>query len=48
MKDAKLKVLVNSSTGFIGSHLIRKLLNDGHNVFILDNLSTGKLEHMMI
>jgi UDP-glucose 4-epimerase len=34
--------LVTGGCGFIGSHLIENLLNDGHHVRILDDLSTGK------
>ena len=35
--------LVTGGCGFIGSHLIESLLEDGHGVRILDDLSTGKL-----
>jgi nucleoside-diphosphate-sugar epimerase len=34
--------LVTGGAGFIGSHLAERLLNDGHHVKIVDNLSTGK------
>jgi nucleoside-diphosphate-sugar epimerase len=34
--------LVTGGAGFIGSHLAERLLNDGHHVKIIDNLSTGK------
>lgn len=33
--------LVTGGAGFIGSHLARRLLKDGWNVCIVDNLSTG-------
>lgn len=34
--------LVTGGSGFIGSHLCRKLLAEGHGVRVLDNLSSGK------
>jgi UDP-glucose 4-epimerase len=34
--------LVTGGSGFIGSHLCRKLLGEGHGVRVLDNLSSGK------
>ena len=40
------KYLVTGGCGFIGSHLVENLLGDGHHVKILDNLSTGKREHV--
>lgn len=33
---------VTGGCGFVGRHLTRRLLADGHNVWIIDNLSTGK------
>ncbi len=41
-----MKVLVTGGSGFIGSHLSELLLSKGHQVTILDNLSTGRLENV--
>ena len=38
--------LVTGGAGFIGSHLAARLLRDGHQVRILDNLSTGKMANV--
>ena len=36
-----MKVLVTGGAGFLGSHLCERLVNEGHEVFALDNLYTG-------
>ena len=41
-----MKALITGGAGFIGSHLSEKLLEGGHSVLILDNLSTGSMENI--
>jgi UDP-glucose 4-epimerase len=41
-----MKVLVTGGAGFIGSHLAERLLKDGKEVVVVDNLSTGSLENI--
>jgi UDP-glucose 4-epimerase len=41
-----LKVLVTGGACFIGSHVADRLVADGHDVVILDDLSTGHVEHL--
>lgn len=38
--------LVCGGAGFIGSHLVERLLADGHNVEVVDNLSIGSLANL--
>jgi len=40
------RVLVTGGAGFIGSHLVDRLVRGGFEVTVLDNLSTGKLENV--
>lgn len=47
--DARRRVLVTGGAGFIGSHLVDRLLQDGHDVLCVDNLFTGtkrNIEHL--
>ena len=41
-----MRTLVTGAAGFIGSHLCRRLVADGHEVVGLDDLSDGKLENL--
>ena len=41
-----MKALVTGGAGFIGSHIVERLLNDGHEVVVIDNYSTGRFENV--
>ena len=41
-----MRVLITGGAGFIGSFLSEALLNAGHEVFVLDNLSTGSIDNI--
>ena len=41
-----MKALITGGAGFIGSHLAERLLKDGHQVVVVDNLSTGSLKNI--
>jgi UDP-glucose 4-epimerase len=38
--------LITGGAGFVGSHLAERLLADGHEVLVLDNLSTGSIDNI--
>ncbi len=41
-----MKILVTGGLGFIGSHVSELLLSQGHEVIIIDNISTGRKENI--
>lgn len=41
-----MKILVTGGAGFIGTHLVKSLLADGHQVVVLDNFSSGLRENL--
>lgn len=41
-----MKVLVTGGAGFIGSHIVDALLQQGHEVAVVDNLSTGFVQNL--
>jgi UDP-glucose 4-epimerase len=41
-----MRILITGGAGFIGSHLCEALLEDGHEVYVLDDLSTGSIDNI--
>ena len=41
-----MRALVTGGAGFIGSHIVDRLLSDGHEVIVLDNYSTGHRKNL--
>ncbi len=41
-----MKILVTGGAGFIGSHIVDRLIEEGHDVVIVDDLSTGKKKNI--
>jgi UDP-glucose 4-epimerase len=43
-----MKMLVTGGFGFIGSHLVERLIKDGHHVTVIDDSSTGQSENLSL
>jgi UDP-glucose 4-epimerase len=46
MTGTIMHVLVTGGAGFIGSHLVDRVLTEGHTVRVIDNFASGKREHL--
>lgn len=50
LNQDRKRILVTSGAGFLGSHLCKHLLKDGHDVLCIDNFFTGtkrNIEHLI-
>jgi UDP-glucose 4-epimerase len=45
-KNMKERILITGGAGFIGTHLVDYLFNQGNQITVLDNLSTGNLKNL--
>jgi nucleoside-diphosphate-sugar epimerase len=41
-----VRALITGGAGFVGSHLAERLLGEGHEVLVIDNLSTGSIDNI--
>jgi UDP-glucose 4-epimerase len=41
-----MRILITGGAGFIGSHLVDRLIADGHDVTVIDNLSVGTIDNI--
>lgn len=46
MQNTKIKAVVTGGAGFIGSYITKKLIEEGYEVFVIDNLLSGKKENI--
>jgi UDP-glucuronate decarboxylase len=47
MKKQRKRILITGGAGFLGSHLCRRLLGEGHEVLCVDNFYTGSKENVL-
>jgi UDP-glucose 4-epimerase len=43
-----MKILVTGGAGFIGSHIVDAYIKEGHDVTVIDDLSTGRMENVNV
>ena len=41
-----MKILITGGAGFIGSHLVERLVKEGHILLVIDDLSNGQLKNL--
>ncbi|KAL2459658.1 UDP-glucuronic acid decarboxylase 2 [Forsythia ovata] len=47
LKSKNLRILVTGGAGFVGSHLVDRLIARGNNVIVVDNFFTGRKENLI-
>ena len=47
MKKKGLRIVVTGGAGFVGSHLVDRLIEHGDYVIVVDNFFTGKKENLL-
>ena len=45
-EDSSMKILLTGAAGFLGSHISKKLIDSGHEVIGLDDISTGSIKNI--
>eukprot|EP00600_Ochromonadales_sp_CCMP1393_P007890 CAMPEP_0174968032 /NCGR_PEP_ID=MMETSP0004_2-20121128/7906_1 /TAXON_ID=420556 /ORGANISM="Ochromonas sp., Strain CCMP1393" /LENGTH=446 /DNA_ID=CAMNT_0016217215 /DNA_START=65 /DNA_END=1405 /DNA_ORIENTATION=- len=46
-ESARMRILVTGGAGFVGSHLVDRLMMQGHHVIVLDNMFTGRQKNVV-
>ena len=41
-----MKAIVTGGAGFIGSHVVDRLISDGYSVSVIDNMTQGTMENL--